>query len=402
MAPNADPIALKATETPNKGQALNRVSTYLAGKSQPHLIVSSRERTDDGSYVYSEKSVPPIPQVLVDKANGKEVTYVYTERTEDGTILHTVMVRIPDTPEIRELIGKWLRNGITRRDPSRNNPLHPSNPTKTISPAVAYGGLNPSCEFGPDEIDPRCIDNEQYFDPDLGHYVLCDIIVCDDEIIGDGPGGGGPNPPDEDCQIACDPGWTGPPDGNGGGPANPSNQLPTNPANGDIFVVIDPNTGDTYDLTFMQEWMSWLTPGLRSMTLNTLVYINIAPPETLPDFGTHARILTIAWTAGIIEPTPFGEIIVGTTSAVIASIYVIEAYSFINNQLAIRKAKNYDRCFGLWELCTSPYNRLTQKPKVLDCWACLNTCQNSISGEWICSSCPLVGICNVNDGSIYE
>src|SRR5690606_8518699 len=124
---------------------------------------------------------------------------------------------------------------------------------------------------------------------------------------------------------ACDPGWGEP----GGGGSSGMN-LPANPANEDIFVVIDPITGVSYDLTFLQNWMSWFTPELRGALMNTLLYVNVAPPEAMPDFGGHARILSTLLAVGVIEPTVAGEITTVIVAGGIISLYVYSAYNFFS------------------------------------------------------------------------
>lgn len=355
-----------------KGQAMNRITAYLKTKQGPHLITSSRKNAQEEYYRYAEKGVT-IPDVLARKANGKEITYVYTERTAEGKVMQMAMIRIPDTPEIRTLVAKWFRNGISRRDPSRQGRAMKTSLTNPI-PGVQSG----TCQLGPDEIDPRCVDNEQYFDHDLGMYVLCDIIVCDDELVGEGDGGGSPNAPDDECTIACDPGW-GEPGGGGSGGMN----LPANPANEDIFVVIDPITGDSYDLTFLQNWMSWFTPELRGALLNTLLYVNVAPPESLPDFGGHARILSTILAVGVLEPTVAGEITTVIVTGGIISFYVYSAYNFfsaISTDIVLTGAE----CFEYYDDCITQYGN--NPYDCVSCDSCYRYCL--LNKEWDNHNCP--------------
>lgn len=359
---------------------MNRITAYLKTKPGPYLITSEHSGTPEASYTYTERSVPPIPKVLVDKAKGKEVTYVYTERTKSGEIARMAMVRIPDTPEIRLLMATWFRNGITRRDPSRQN----RTVSKSVAlPPMAYLQSDVTCELGPDEIDPRCVDNEQYYDPDLGMYVLCEIIVCDDEEFeGDG-GGGSPNPPNYTCTIGCEPGWGEPP--TGGGPGSGIN-LPTNPSNNDIFWVIDPNTGEMYDLTFLSDWMSWLTPELRTALLSTLLYVNIAPEGALPNISGDARILSTVWSAAIFaDPaTPVGEIGAALLTASIGAVYVYWASSFLMNYGA-NMVNRRQMCLEKYLVCIDIYGN--NPYDYVSCDTCQQNCITN--GAWPDYMCNL-------------
>jgi len=365
-----------------KGQAMNRITAYLKTKQGPHLITSSRKNAQEENYRYAEKGVT-IPDVLARKANGKEITYVYTERTAEGKVMQMAMVRIPDTPEIRTLVAKWFRNGISRRDPSREGRV-----LKTSMANPLPGVLSDTCQLDPDEVDPRCIDNEQYFDQDLGMYVLCDIIVCDDELVGEGDGGGSPNAPDDECTIACDPGWGEP----GGGGSSGLN-LPANPANEDIFVVIDPITGETFDLTFLQNWMSWVTPEIQTALLSSLWYLNVAPPEALPNFGGSSRILTTIGAISLSEPTFVSELVLAAVVTTFVSVYIYDAYMFINDHVARLKVKNKNKCVRYFNSCNG-YR--------WQCDQCLRGCLVNLDGCWNCSACPIEGSqnCQWENGEI--
>ena len=241
------------------------------------------------------------------------------------------------------------------------------------------GVLSDTCQLDPDEVDPRCIDNEQYFDHDLGMYVLCDIIVCDDELVGEGDGGGSPNAPNDECTIACDPGWGEP----GGGGSSGIN-LPTNPANEDIFVVIDPNTGDSYDLTFLQNWLSWFTPELRGAMLSTLVFVNIAPPSALPNIAGHARILSTITIGGLLEPTFAGEITTALITGVMYTLYAHAAYNFFS-AISVNSVKNHEKCLKKYLTCLEIYGN-----NPYDGVQC-HICQSNYitNGFWPNNLCPL-------------
>src|SRR5690606_38964636 len=154
---------------------------------------------------------------------------------------------------------------------------------------------------------------------------------CDDELVGEGDGGGSPNAPDDECTIACDPGWGEP----GGGGSSGIN-LPTNPANEDIFVVIDPNTGLMLDLTFLSEYLSWLTQDLISKILSNEWTNNIPTASALPNFDGDASILSTIWVFPVVEPTPVGEIIASIATGIILPVQIYRASSFFSSGVAMR------------------------------------------------------------------
>lgn len=244
------------------------------------------------------------------------------------------------------------------------------------------GVQSDTCQLDPDEVDPQCIDNEQYFDHDLGMYVLCDIIVCDDELVGEGGDGGSPNAPDDECTIACDPGW-GEPGGGGSGGIN----LPANPANEDIFVVIDPVTGETFDLTFLQNYLSWLSPELYAALHSTLMYLNIASPQALPNFSGDSRVLTTMTAVAIVEPSAVGEVVVAATFSVIAIIYIVRAADFFMN-LTPRVIARRNMCAEGYAICVDVYSHIPFGPfNEYSCQNCLERCNTN--GFWDFGRCNI-------------
>lgn len=97
------------------------------------------------------------------------------------------IARVPNVPEIKQMMRHWLGN---KRSLSK---FAPQKRSGSLLPATIQ---TENC--APEYQDPRCIDNEQYYDPDLGSYVLCEVVICDtvpdpdDEFEGDDGGGGFP------------------------------------------------------------------------------------------------------------------------------------------------------------------------------------------------------------------
>lgn len=172
-------VAKRADGVSDRMRAINRTRKFLR-EQKGYFIVTSSKTNRDPSAPFEYKSKEIDLPTWIENAPVDTITYVFTRTNRHGEVVKMAIARVPNVPEIKQLMGHWLGGG------KRSGSL----PAKNLLPAWV---MTDDCLA--EYQDPRCIDNEQYYDPDLGSYVLCEIVVCDtapdpdDELEGDGGGG---------------------------------------------------------------------------------------------------------------------------------------------------------------------------------------------------------------------
>jgi len=144
------------------------------------------------------------------------------------------------------------------------------------------------------------------------------------------------------------------------------------------------------DLTFLSEYLSWLTQDLISKILSNEWANNIPTASALPSFDGDASILSTIWVFAVVEPTPVGEIIASIATGIILPVQIYRASSFFSSGVAMRKALNEPKCYNYWLQCSVPWQ----------CGDCYTGCMVNLDGCWNCDGCPLptVSNCLFGDG----
>src|SRR5690606_11622929 len=132
----------------------------------------------------------------------------------------------------------------------------------------------------------------------------------------------------------------------------------------------------------LQQWMSWFTPEIQTALLSTLWYLNVAPPEALPNFSGNSRIMTTVGSIAVAEPSWVGELTLTVVTTTIVSVYIYDAFMFINDHVARLKAKNKSKCARYYNNCNG---------YIWQCDQCFRGCLVNLDGCWNCAACPIEG-----------
>ena len=122
--------------------------------------------------------------------------------------------------------------------------------------------------------------------------------------------------------------------------------------------------------TFDENINAWLMPDLAVLLENGYP-LQLYSNEELPDFD--GAILSTLVTIALLEPTPIGEIVVGS---IILTVFIYQAVN------TFEEDRNREHCIKLYEQCVTTFG-----PKNMPCSQCEQFCITQ--GYWDFLNCPL-------------
>lgn len=177
-----------------------------------------------------------------------------------------------------------------------------------------------------------------------------------------------------ECTEVGDPGNPG--EGSGPGEVDTFEGFPTSPVDGQRFTYTNPN-GNSTTFTYNGQFNLWMMPevtALKNQGFN-LERIGTMPPHSTDKILT-ASVLSIA----LVEPTQIGKIMLATTGAIIAGLYIYNQLTVIDY---LRENPNTEHCISLYTKCA------TNTPSS-PCSTCLQFCNTQ--GYWDFYNCPNVNL----------